>query len=91
MDMCWKFKKNVKQMIHSDKYSILSILTKVLHVNLSDIAKIEAKRAMGILKELVKKTELSSQSVVATITSEIIYTIFINNYLIFLVYYYNLI
>jgi hypothetical protein len=42
---------------------------------LLDIVKIEAKRAMGNLKELSKKTELSTQFVVTTIASEVIQTI----------------
>lgn len=42
---------------------------------------------MANLKELAKKTELSTQSVVATVASEVIYTICLNNNLIFLIQY----
>lgn len=88
----WKcvenLKKKCKARIHTDENSILSDVTKISHVHFPDIAKIEAKRAMENLKELAKKTELSTQSVVATVASEVIYTICLNNNLIFLIYYY---
>lgn len=71
----WKcvenLKKKCKARIHTDENSILSDVTKISHVHFPDIAKIEAKRAMENLKELAKKTELSTQSVVATVASEL--------------------
>uniref|UniRef100_A0A2S2NTJ8 FLYWCH-type zinc finger-containing protein 1 n=1 Tax=Schizaphis graminum TaxID=13262 RepID=A0A2S2NTJ8_SCHGA len=71
----WKcvenLKKKCKARIHTEENSILSDVTKISHVHFPDIAKIEAKRAMANLKELAKKTELSTQSIVATVASEL--------------------